>query len=151
MQAIFIGERVLLTLWVGGLWSIGYIAAPTLFVVLDDRQLAGSLAGQMFHIISYIGLVSGALLLASVAKRDGLCWRLWVIAGMLVLVAAGEFVLQPMMATLKTQGLMAGSAAKAQFGLLHGIASVMYLIESLLGLVLVVFGLTKVERQPQTP
>ena len=36
---------VAITLWVGGLWAIGYIAAPVLFSSLGDRQLAGVVAG----------------------------------------------------------------------------------------------------------
>lgn len=142
MHFTMVGERILLTLWVGGLWAIGYIAAPTLFANLNDRQLAGALAGQMFHIISYIGLVCGVLLLASVLKRAGLQWRAWVLIIMLVLVATGEFVLQPMMESLKLQGLIEGSEAKKQFGMLHGVASIIYLMESLLGLVLVATGLS---------
>ena len=145
MYFFMVGERILLTLWVGGLWAIGYIAAPTLFAMLDDRKLAGALAGQMFHIISYIGLVCGVLLLVSLLKRVGMNWRIWVIAIMVVLVACGEFILQPMMESLKAQGLIEGSATKKQFGMLHGIASIIYLIESLLGLSLVVFGLQKPE------
>lgn len=142
MRFTLVGERVLLTLWVGGLWAIGYIAAPTLFAVLEDRQLAGALAGQMFHIISYIGLVCGVLLLLSVLKRVGIHWRAWVLVVMLVLVATGEFVLQPMMESLKLQGLIEGSEAKKQFGMLHGFASTIYLVESLLGLTLVATGLS---------
>lgn len=142
MHFAMVGERILLTLWVGGLWAIGYIAAPTLFAVLDDRQLAGMLAGQMFHIISYIGLVCGVLLLTSVLKRKGIQWRAWVLIVMLALVATGEFVLQPMMESLKLQGLIEGSEAKQRFGMLHGIASMIYLVESLLGLALVATGLS---------
>ena len=142
MHFTMVGERILLTLWIGGLWAIGYIAAPTLFANLNDRQLAGALAGQMFHIISYIGLICGVLLLASVLKRAGLQWRAWVLIILLVLVATGEFVLQPMMESLKLQGLIEGSEAKKQFGMLHGIASIIYLMESLLGLALVATGLS---------
>ena len=145
MYFFMVGERILLTLWVGGLWAIGYIAAPTLFAMLDDRKLAGALAGQMFHIISYIGLICGTLLFISLLKRVGLNWRIWVIAIMVALVACGEFFLQPMMESLKSQDLVEGSAVKKQFGMLHGVASVVYLIESLLGLSLVVFGLQKTE------
>ena len=145
MYFFMVGERILLTLWVGGLWAIGYIAAPTLFAMLDDRKLAGALAGQMFHIISYIGLICGVLLFISLIKRIGMNWRIWVIATMVGLVACGEFVLQPMMESLKAQGLVEGSAVKKQFGMLHGVASIIYLIESLLGLSLVVFGLQKSE------
>jgi len=57
------GERILLTLWVGGLWAIGYIVAPALFANLEDRALAGTLAGVMFNIIAWVGLACGSLLL----------------------------------------------------------------------------------------
>ena len=48
------GDRILLTLWVGSLWAIGYIAAPTLFATLEDRALAGTLAGAMFVRARYL-------------------------------------------------------------------------------------------------
>ena len=32
------------TLWVGGLWAIGFMAAPALFASLKDRVLAGEVA-----------------------------------------------------------------------------------------------------------
>ncbi|MCI0508328.1 MAG: DUF4149 domain-containing protein [Gammaproteobacteria bacterium] len=150
MYFAMVGERVLLTLWVGGLWAIGYIAAPSLFAALDDRQLAGALAGQMFHIISYIGLACGALLLISVVIRLGLQWRAWILLIMIVLVASGEFILQPMMESLKIQGLTEGSDARKQFGMLHGIASFIYLIESLLGLALVVLGVSTTQAETKT-
>ena len=133
MKYFLVGERVLLTLWVGGLWAIGYIAAPTLFSVLDDKSLAGNLAGQMFHIISYIGLLCGTLLMISVFQRNRLQWQFWVLLLMLVLVASSEFILQPMMAELKAQGLLEGSPIKKQFGILHGVASTIYLVAFGLG------------------
>ncbi len=40
---------VALTLWIGGLWVIGYLVAPTLFYTLSDRALAGSLAGKLLN------------------------------------------------------------------------------------------------------
>ena len=141
MRAIFILEKILLTLWVGSLWSIGYIAAPVLFMVLDDRQLAGKLAGQMFHVVSYIGLVCGIILLLNQFRSFRLHWRLLVIVVMLVAVVCGEFLLQPMMETMKSQGLIEGSAIRRQFGILHGVASIIYMLESMLGLTLVMFGL----------
>ena len=141
MQLNLVGERVLLTLWVGGLWAIGYIAAPTLFTLLDDKAVAGNLAGQMFHIISYIGLVCGSLLLVSLFLRYRFQWRVWLLVVMLILVASSEFIIQPMMEALKQQGLLEGSPTKKQFGILHGVASTIYLVVSLCGLSLVIFGL----------
>lgn len=141
MKYFLVGERILLTVWVGGLWAIGYIAAPVLFSMLDDKALAGNLAGQMFHIISYVGLICGTLLLASVFQRNRFQWQVWLLLLMLILVASSEFILQPMMAELKAQGLLEGSPIKKQFGILHGVASTIYLAVSLCGLSLVMFGL----------
>ena len=136
------GEKILLTLWVGALWAIGYIAVPVLFGSLDDRQLAGMLAGKMFTAVSYIGLFCGSVLLVSLFKRsDNIKQELsfWLLLLMLVLVVIGEFVIQPQMAQLKLQGLAEGTAAAAQFGKLHGIASILYMLNSLTGLILVIF------------
>ena len=143
MNLLCAAERVLLTAWVGGLWSIGYIAAPTLFAVLDDRKLAGQLAGEMFHIINWLGITCGILLSLIVLKRYSRCWQLWVLLLMLLLVINNEFLLQPMMAELKAQGLIEGSEAKSRFGMLHGISSSAYLLTSILGLVLVGLGFQK--------
>ena len=135
-----ISDRILLTLWVGGMWSIGYVVAPVLFGMLE-RQLAGEVAGRLFTIMSYIGLVCGVLLLLSVLFQRGLQdwrhWRVLVLLGMLVVIILGQFVLQPMMVELKAAGLL--GEVKEQFGRLHGISSVLFLINSLAGLALVVF------------
>jgi hypothetical protein len=140
-------ERVMLTLWVGGLWIIGYLVAPSLFALLDDRQLAGQLAGHLFGIISYIGLLAGSLLLLSTLlncttqwRRE---WRIWALISMLVLVAVGNFVLQPMMQELKSAGIVEGSAEAAQFGRLHGVSSILFLLTSILGLCLVAAGIRR--------
>ena len=53
---------VIVTLWVGALWMTG-LTAYVLFDNLQDKQLAGSLAGKLFNIVSYIGLASAFYLL----------------------------------------------------------------------------------------
>jgi len=139
MKFFSYSERILLTLWVGGLWTVGYVVAPTLFGVLDDRQLAGFIAGHLFTTMSYIGLVCGSLLLIGNAYRSGIRHnRNYILVLMIVLVAIGQFVLQPMMAELKAQGLVEGSAAAANFGKLHGVSSILFMITSIAGLILVI-------------
>ena len=133
-------DRLLSTLWIGSLWAIGYLAVPILFYAFDDRAVAGMLAGKMFTLVSYIGLGCGALLLMLTLKSPPSVWsarRRWLLVMMLGLVIVGEFVLQPMMAELKMEGLVAGSEQAASFARLHGIASILYLINSLAGAVLV--------------
>jgi len=133
------GERILLTLWVGGLWAIGFMVAPALFAHLDDRVLAGTLAGVMFNIIAYVGLLCGSVLLLFNQLRAAgrrFNWRALVLLVMLLLVVIGEFFVAPLIAGLRTQGLVDSAA----FARLHGAASVAYLITSLLGLALVAAG-----------
>ncbi len=137
-----VGERILLTLWAGSMWTVGYLVAPTLFAVLDDRQLAGMLAGRLFGIVAYLGLVCGVLLLIGQVIRSGWRgWRVYALIVMLAVTAFGEFVLQPRMAALKAQG---GAGAES-FAMLHGVSSTLFLIVSILALALVAFGLVPVD------
>ena len=143
MSINLISDRILLTIWVGGMWIVGYVVVPVLFKMLE-RKVAGSVAGQLFTIMSYIGLICGILLLASMLYRSGfsswLQWRVLVLIGMLIIILISQFVLQPMMAELKAAGLT--DDVRAQFGRLHGISSMLFMFNSLAGLALVVFGLS---------
>ncbi len=132
-------ERVLLTLWIGGLWVSGFIVAPLLFAGLESRAQAGTLAGSLFSIMSYIGLACGILLLGLKGlrrERPAARWPLLVIVVMLVLVIVGEFVLAPMIAELRGAGLV----DTPRFGQLHGLAAILFIGNCVLGLVLVVAG-----------
>lgn len=137
-------ERLLLTVWVGGMWTTGYIVAPVLFYMLTKVQ-AGTVAGQLFTIMSYTGLICGSLLLASLFVDDGVQlfrqWRGPVLLVMLVVICLGEFVLQPKMVVLREAGLQ-GDNLHA-FMRLHGFSQVLFLIVSLGGLALVLFGVRK--------
>jgi hypothetical protein len=141
MRYLGIGERIILTLWVGGLWAIGFLAVPVLFHTLSDRTLAGELAAPMFTLINAISLVCGAVLLLGAVVGGGRAWyrswRVGVIAVMMAGTAVILFIIQPQMAALKVQAAAAGGTLGPQFGRLHGISSVIYLLVSVLGLLLV--------------
>ncbi len=140
--AVRAGERVLLALWAGAMWTAGYIAAPLLFARLDDRALAGTLAGGLFSAVAVLGLACGGLLLAAQLWRHGRhVWRRWravLLAAMVAVTLAGELGLKPRLAALREAGLE--SPAARAFGRLHGLASVLFLFNSLGGLVLVAAG-----------
>ena len=141
-------EQLLLTIWVGSMLAIGYLAVPVLFHQLDDRQLAGGLAGQMFQLVYSLGLVCGVMLLVTTAiisrQQFFRQWRHIVLLAMLLLVVIGLFVMQPQMAAIKLQiGWQEQAELVSRFGRLHGLASVMYLLTSIMGVVLVVKGLRK--------
>ena len=136
---------LLITAWVGSLWAVGYLAVPVLFYAQPDRQLAGMLAGQMFALVGYLGMVCGIYLLVQrivEAGRAALRQPLfWIVAVMLLLTLAIQCGIQPVMADLKAQALpldVMHSAFADRFKMLHGISSILYLIQSLLGALLVV-------------
>ena len=136
---------LLTTAWVGGLWAIGYLAAPVLFSAQPDKQLAGMLAGQMFSWMSDVGMVCGAYLLVyHYIMFDRLAAHrklFWLIIGMLCIILLLQYGIQPMMTELKLQALPADvmhSALAERFKALHGISQILYLIQSLLGATLVI-------------
>lgn len=136
-----------ITLWVGGLWAIGYMAAPVLFVQLADRQMAGMVAGKLFALIAWIGLGSAAYLVIFLLARWGVrlfrqsvFWLVILMAGM---AAIQLFGIQPLMAQLKVDALpreVMESVLRDRFATWHGVSSILYLMQSLLGLWLVVWS-----------
>jgi hypothetical protein len=134
-----------LTLWVGGLWAIGYLVAPTLFATLADRQLAAMLAGKLFILIGWVGLGCATYLLIFMLLRIGSAalkrWSFWLVLLMLGLTAASQFGIHPILAQLKADALpreVMESVMRDRFVTWHGIASILYLLQSLLGLLVVV-------------
>ncbi len=136
-----------ITLWVGGMWAIGYLAAPVLFASLGDRQLAGMVAGKLFALIGWIGLASAAYLVVFlIVRRGGQVFRsavFWLVLLMALLVSASQFGIQPLMAQLKAAALpreVMESVMRDRFATWHGISSILYLLQSLLGLWLVIWA-----------
>lgn len=134
-----------ITLWVGGLWAIGYVVAPTLFHELSaNRALAGNLAGRMLAAIAWIGVgCAGYLLVFLLLRRGAAAFKssvFWLVVAMLLMTVAGQFGIQPIMAQLKAEALpreVMESVLRDRFARWHGISSVLYLIQSLFGAVLV--------------
>ena len=137
-------RHLLITAWVGSLWTIGYLVAPTLFMTLADRVLAGTIAGKLFRVEAWVSVLIGiCLLLILRVRRPGEPQRAMMfklVAAMLACTLLGYFALQPSMAALREAavGGVVEGAARTKFGLLHGIASALYLIQSLLGMMLVI-------------
>lgn len=133
-----------ITLWVGALWAIGLIAAPVLFNALGNAAQAGVLAGRMFVVVAWIGVVVACYAIVYLFFKDGLrslqTAVFWFIVGMLLLTLAGHFGINPILAALKSQALpreVMQSVLRDRFIAWHGVSSVLYLIQSALGLALV--------------
>jgi hypothetical protein len=137
-------RTLIVTLWVGSLWTVGYLVAPTLFATLPDRALAGSIAGSLFRVEAWVSVACGLSLLALLFWDRRIEHRRFCIISvvlMLMCLTVGYFGLQPFMAALRETAALNGGVmdevARSRFGLLHGVASVIYLVQSLIGVALV--------------
>ncbi|WP_291990522.1 DUF4149 domain-containing protein [Candidatus Accumulibacter sp. ACC007] len=136
---------ITLTLWVGGLWAIGFLVAPTLFSALaSDRQLAGLLAGKLFALIGWVGLACASYLLLHTLLRMGTTalrrWTFWLLIGMLLLTVVNLFGIQPLLAQIKADAVARQaleSVLNKRFAIWHGVSGVVYVAQSLLGVLLI--------------
>ena len=133
------------TLWAGSLWTIGFIVAPTLFGTLSDRVLAGNIAGSMVRAEAWLSIACALILLSFLQwapcalepKRRRLLGAL--VLSMLVCALVSHFGITPLMSELKAQapsGIM-DEAMRSRFGLLHGVSTVIFAVQSLLAGVLI--------------
>lgn len=134
---------IIIALWAGALWITG-VSAYVLFDSLQDKQMAGMLAGKLFTMVSYIGLVSAFYLLIYRLVQFGTSALkqafFWAVLLMLLLVLAGHFGIQPILEGLKAQAFPADvmqTVFANRFRNWHGVASMAYVFECLLALVVV--------------
>ncbi len=141
MLSGYTGERLLLTLWIGSLWSIGYLAVPMAFANLEVT-IAGDYAGKLFYAVNIISLISASILLVSRLFIFGVTtfhhyWRSWLILAMLVMSFIFLAFIQPDMTAIKLLDWREDAVLSDRFNNLHKLSESMYMLMSLLGLMLV--------------
>lgn len=141
MKKYFKGLSIVMTsIWMGGMWAVGYIVAPVLFQSLQDKVLAGMLAGKLFAAMAYVGIVCATYLMLYLIKTHGKAVMkqqlFFITLVLLLLVLLGQYGLQPILAEIKIQALpqyVMDSVYADRFKFWHGAASILYLVQSLLG------------------
>ena len=138
-------QAIAITLWVGALWTSGLLVAPLLFQTLSDRTLAGTVAGRLFEVTAFIGLVCAVCILiiwfVRRRTRESQTYLAWLVVAMLVLALIGQFGIQPVLAAIREQvhpQPVMESALGTRFAFWHVAATVLYLVQCLLGAALVV-------------
>ena len=108
------------------------------------------LSGHMFAVTSYVGIVCGAYLLLCRLAISGKAavreWVFWLVAAMLAITLLLQFGIYPLMAEIRLQAHspdVMQSAMAPSYKMWHGISSILYLVESLLGAALVIKSLRK--------
>jgi len=148
-QRIFI---LIAGLWVGSLLTVGYLVAPAIFSTMTDRQAAGMVAGSIFRLEAYLSMIVciGLMVLANLLVNRSLHqFKIirWLLLAMLFCSVAAAFVFIPWMNALRDNALAQGmpvmlSPSAILFGRLHGASSILFMIQSALGIFLV-WRLTK--------
>jgi hypothetical protein len=139
-------------LWVGSLLAVGYLVAPAIFSTMTDRQAAGMVAGSVFRLEAYLSLIVciALMVLANLLVNRGLNqfrFIRWLLLAMLLCSVAAVFIFIPWMNALRDDALLQGmpvmlSPSATLFGRLHGASSILFTLQSLLGIFLV-WRLTK--------
>jgi hypothetical protein len=155
MLALRFAALLMIVIWVGGLLTLGAIAAPAIFAVLaatepgPGRALSGALFAEIlrrFHLLSY---AAGGLLLATLILRRILgpaprrfAWRAGLATVMLGAAAYSGIVVSGRIGQLQRDigvapsSLPEGDARRLAFGRLHGLSTALQLVPVLGGLML---------------
>ena len=121
--------------WLAGAWcglvgAVGFVAAPLLFATLP-RGDAGRVAARLFALDAALGLGFGAALLVFAlqdAKRNtatgGSRFSAEIVLALAALfcIVAGHYAIEPMLAA-------AGRGEGPPFAVLHGVASVFFVVK----------------------
>jgi hypothetical protein len=130
-------------LWLGAILSVGYLAAPVIFTKLPDRQLAGLIAGELFSMTTTITIVLGLILLGlsnwQVSRGFQQYRQIRWLVLLILLLAIGGSLMQLWMMDLKRLASVEGASVMQStyatpFARLHGISSILFLLESVVGL-----------------
>jgi hypothetical protein len=155
MLALRYAGLLALTLWVGGLLTLGAIVAPSIFEVLasrqvaDGRMLAGAIFGETlrrFHLLAY---ACGAVLLVTLLARGVLgprpvkfAVRLGIAVLMLAATAYSGIVVSSQIARAQSEigaapsSLPEGDPRRVAFGRLHATSTGLLLVPLAGGLLL---------------
>jgi len=118
----------ILGLWLGAMAFFSFVVAPSAFAVLKQQQLAGSLVSRTLNILEIIGMVIGALLIATLIlsrERDrAFLYELIALALMTVSMLVSHFVVSRRMHELRVSlgeiaQLAANDPARLEFDRLH--------------------------------
>jgi hypothetical protein len=128
------------TFWIGGLWVVGFVAYE-LFKMIPEAQLAGNIAGQLFKMMAYVGMVSSIYLLiqrvyqyGTNALKQGFFWFILL---MLILILVSHLGINPLLEKFKLEAMpkdVMESVFADRFSTWHGISSIAYLLECFLGI-----------------
>jgi hypothetical protein len=149
MPALRFVSLLALTIWLGGMITIGSVAAPAAFAMLGSAE-AASLVGEMlrrFHLVSYgaafVVLASLAVMALVGPRPRALGLRVGISAAMLTAMLVSGLWVDRRIASMRQEigvpvsSLPAADGRRIAFGRLHGLSTMLMLAATLGGVVLV--------------
>jgi len=134
--------KLFLSIWAGSLWWM-IIVAKVLFDKIPTAFLAGVVAGQLFHYLSYFSMGMSVLIFFHLFKYHGLSAikssQFWLILFIAMIVLINFFGIQPTLEALKINAQpkeVMESIFADRFAMWHGISSISFLIQTILVTVL---------------
>ncbi len=100
---------LLIGLWLGAACFFSFAVAPSVFAVLESREMAGSVVNRTLALINYSGLIIGVVLLASslISKETTNRFWLWTERFLLLILTAacavGQFVIALWLSVIRAQ------------------------------------------------
>jgi uncharacterized membrane protein len=133
---------LVLSIWIGGLATLGAVGAPAIFSILEQhdpqagRETAGLVFGAIFVRFQQMAWVLALLLMALLGARAALGprprrfgWRMWVTTAMLAVSLTAGLYIAPRIDGIRdsvhgpVQRLADDDPRKLEFGRLHGIST----------------------------
>jgi len=143
MPKLAIFQILLSSLWTGGAIITGYLAVPVIFSTLRPKtDLAGTIAGNIFIVMSWVGLAVGLLLIITFLMQAGIKIltkrRSILVLVSMALIAINHFIIHPQVVVARAQRVGGNTEAATTFAWLHGGASLLFLVVSILGIWLLI-------------
>lgn len=131
--------KLAMTFWVGGTLTVGCVIVPLLFKNLDEIT-AATIAGQVFNIVAYIGMVSLFMALIELVIDYKLqifnLRKFWYVAFMETILFINYFAISPIIVNLRTKLTDITNRVfqhTTEFSFWHSVSSLLFLISCVLG------------------
>ncbi|MBO7081091.1 MAG: DUF4149 domain-containing protein [Neisseriaceae bacterium] len=131
-------ETCCIVAWLGMLLVAGYVVAPILFAHLP-KMTAGNIAGELFHYVSYTGMVATVCLWFSGCLKKGFkvylsSFKSSCLLAAFLLMMINEWLITPVIVALKTKGVhILHQTLGGSFAAWHGASQIIYLLTAICG------------------
>ena len=130
------------SIWVGGLWAM-LMVTYVIFNIIPSSYIAGVIVSDLFTYINIFGMGTLFLLLVYGFHNESIRFfkkiQSWLALFILAIVCISFFGINPILEALKLEAFpkeVMESVSAHRFSAWHGIASIAYLIQCILGIFL---------------